>query len=56
LGFKSAILTGLLLAMSRPLFGLRRSAWFALLGIALHIVLVAADATVLRTDGFGSFV
>jgi predicted membrane metal-binding protein len=32
-GFNIAILTGLLLAMSRPLFGLRRSAWFVLLAM-----------------------
>jgi len=49
-GFNIAILTGLLLAMSRPLFGLRRSAWFVLLGIALYTVLVGADAAVVRAS------
>jgi len=47
-GFNIAILTGLMLAMSRSLFGLRRSAWFVLLGIALYTVLVGADAAVVR--------
>jgi competence protein ComEC len=53
-GFNIAILTGLLLAMSRPLFGLRRSAWFVLLGIALYTVLVDVDAAVLRSDAPGT--
>jgi competence protein ComEC len=47
-GFNIAILTGLMLAMSWSLFGLRRSAWFVLLGIALYTVLVGADAAVVR--------
>jgi hypothetical protein len=53
-GFNFAILTGLLLAMSRPLFGLRWSAWFVLLGIALYTVLVDVDAAVLRSDAPGT--
>jgi len=53
-GFNIAILTGLLLAMSRPLFGLRRSAWFVLLGIALYTVLVGADAAVVRAAIMGA--
>jgi hypothetical protein len=40
--------------MSRPLFGLKRSAWFVLLGIALYTVLVGADAAVLRSDELGT--
>jgi len=53
-GFNIAILTGLLLAASRPLFGLRRSAWFVLLGIALYTVLVGADAAVVRAAIMGA--
>ena len=53
-GFNIAILTGLLLAMSRPLFGLRWSAWFVLLGIGLYTVLVGADAAVVRAAIMGA--
>jgi competence protein ComEC len=53
-GFNIAILTGLLLAASRPLFGLRWSAWFVLLGIALYTVLVGADAAVVRAAIMGA--
>ena len=53
-GFNIAILTGLLLAASRPLFGLRWSAWFVLLGIGFYTVLVGADAAVVRAAIMGA--
>jgi hypothetical protein len=53
-GFNIAILTGILLAASRPIFGHKRSAWFVLGGIALYTILVGADAAVLRTDELGT--
>lgn len=53
-GFNIAILTGLLLVMSRFLFGFRWSAWFVLLGIALYTILVGADAAVVRAAIMGA--
>ncbi len=53
-GFNIVILTGLLLAASRPLLGFRWSAWFVLLGIALYTVLVGADAAVVRAAIMGA--
>ena len=47
-GFNIAILTGVLLALSRPFLGHRWSAWFVLVGIALYTLLVGADAAVVR--------
>jgi competence protein ComEC len=52
-GFNIAILTGILLAASRPLFGHKRSAWFVLGGIALYTILVGADAAVVRAAIMG---
>jgi competence protein ComEC len=52
-GFNIAILTGILLAVSKPILGHRRSAWFVLIGIALYTVLVGADAAVARAAIMG---
>jgi competence protein ComEC len=53
-GFNIAILTGVLLAASRPIFGHKRSAWFVLAGIALYTILVGADAAVVRAAIMGA--
>ena len=46
-----AILAGILLAISRPFFGYRWSAWLVLVGIAFYTVLVGADV-----DGQSDFI
>jgi competence protein ComEC len=53
-GFNIAILVGILLAVARPLFGGRRSAWFALCGVAFYTILVGAGASVVRAAIMGS--
>ena len=53
-GFNIAILTGVLLALSRPFLGHRWSAWCVLAGIALYTVLVGADAAVVRAAIMGA--
>ena len=53
-GFNIAILTGVLLAASRPILGHKRSAWFVLAGIALYTILVGADAAVVRAAIMGA--
>jgi competence protein ComEC len=53
-GFNIAILAGVLLAVSKPFLGHRRSAWFDLAGIALYTVLVGADAAVVRAAIMGA--
>jgi competence protein ComEC len=52
-GFNIAILSGVLLAASRPILGHRRSAWFVLGGIAIYAILVGADAAVVRAAIMG---
>ncbi|MGB3716113.1 MAG: ComEC family competence protein, partial [Candidatus Promineifilaceae bacterium] len=52
-GFNIAILAGVLLAISKPFLGHRRSAWFVLAGIALYTILVGADAAVVRAAIMG---
>ena len=47
-GFNIAILAGILLAVSKPFLGNKRSAWFVLAGIILYTILVGADAAVVR--------
>ena len=53
-GFNIAILTGILLVVSKPFLGQRRSAWFVLLGITLYTILVGADAAVVRAAVMGA--
>lgn len=53
-GFNIAILTGVLIAASRPIFGHKRSAYFVLGGIALYTILVGADAAVVRAAIMGA--
>jgi competence protein ComEC len=53
-GFNIAILAGVLLAVSKPFLGHRRSAWFVLAGIALYTILVGADAAVVRAAIMGA--
>lgn len=53
-GFNIAILTGILLVVSKPFLGQRRSAWFVLLGITLYTILVGADAAVVRAAIMGA--
>ena len=53
-GFNIAILAGLLLAVSRPILGHKRSAWFVIIGITFYTILVGADTAVLRTDELGT--
>lgn len=53
-GFNIAILTGILLVVSKPFLGQRRSAWFVILGITLYTILVGADAAVVRAAIMGA--
>ncbi|MGD2048100.1 MAG: DNA internalization-related competence protein ComEC/Rec2 [Chloroflexota bacterium] len=53
-GFNIAILTGILLVVSKPFLGQKRSAWFVLLGITLYTILVGADAAVVRAAIMGA--
>ncbi len=52
-GFNIAILAAILLGVSRPIAGLRGSAWVALIGVAFYTVLVGADAAVVRAAIMG---
>ena len=52
-GFNIAIMAAILLGVSRPIAGLRGSAWVALIGVALYLVLVGADAAVVRAAIMG---
>ena len=53
-GFNIAILAAILLGVSRPIAGLKGSAWVALVGISLYAILVGADAAVVRAAIMGA--
>ena len=52
-GFNIAIVTGLILALLAPLLGRRRAALVAIVGVALYVLFVGADAAVLRAGIMG---
>lgn len=52
-GFNIAIVAGLLMLVGTRLFGKRRAAWVAIVGIVLYTLLVGADAAVVRAALMG---
>ena len=53
-GFNISIIAGIFFAFFSRIFGDRRGAFFAILGIALYTVIVGADASVVRAALMGS--